>query len=87
MKTTHGPNRIVALPIEPGVELDMFRIVRSRNTEDPVFLNSLRSHYALSEEPRKVEREWAVLHLTLWADPVKLQSATTDIHSVDRYRP
>jgi hypothetical protein len=97
---------------------------------DPVFLNSLRSHYELGDEPRKVERAWTVVHmgisvfaeeeqaagisrrwptigdyvahmvlrpglgfnlartsfrghLTLWADPVKLRDATTDITSVD----
>lgn len=43
--------------------LSVFRIVRSDNLDDPVFLNSLRSHYELSEEPRRVERESTAIHM------------------------
>lgn len=63
VRTTHGPDRITVLEIAPGGELKVFRIVRSENPDDPVFLNSLRSHYELSDEPRKVERRWTVIHM------------------------
>jgi hypothetical protein len=46
-----------------GEEFDVFRIVRTAVVEDPVMLNSLRSHFALSEEPRKVERNSTVVHM------------------------
>jgi hypothetical protein len=96
---------------------------------DPVLLNSLRSHYELGEEPRNVERSSTAihmgisvylnegvahgtaqrfsklgdfvarlvllsdrgfnfartgqpLHLTVWGDPIKLQSAIADIDPV-----
>lgn len=63
MRTTQRANRITVLEIPPGTEIEVFRIVRSHNRDDPVFLNSLRSHYELSEEPRKVERAWTVIHM------------------------
>jgi hypothetical protein len=43
--------------------MTVFRIVRSEVEDDPVLLNSLRSNYELSEEPRKVERTSTVLHM------------------------
>ena len=41
--------------------------MRSGNTNDPAFLNSLRSHYELSKEPRRVERRWTVMHMGISA--------------------
>jgi hypothetical protein len=63
MRTTFGPLRLTVLDIRPGENVPVFRIVRSDSTDDPVFLNSLRSHYELSEEPRKVERRSTVIHM------------------------
>jgi len=109
--------------------MTVYRIVRSDHRDDPVLLNSLRSNYELSGEPRKVERAWTAihmgistysveesarqtaqtfpklgdyiaqislrpgrginwastghpLHLTVWADPVKLLDAVVDIQPV-----
>ena len=63
MRTLNGPPRITALSLREGVHFSVFRIVRSEYPDDPVFLNSLRSHYELSEPPRKVERESTVIHM------------------------
>lgn len=54
---------MTVLEVPRGNEIDVFRIVRSNNRGDPAFLDSLRSHYELSQEPRKVERRWTVLHM------------------------
>jgi hypothetical protein len=43
--------------------LTVYRIVRSDNVEDPVFVNSLRSHYEVKAEPRNVEKRSAALHM------------------------
>jgi hypothetical protein len=43
----------------------VYRIVRSENVEDPVFVNSLRSHYEMKAEPRHVEKRAASLHMGL----------------------
>jgi hypothetical protein len=61
VKTTFGPARISVVEVDRP--MDVFRIVRSDVPEDPVLLNSLRSHYELGEEPRKVERSSTVLHM------------------------
>ena len=45
--------------------LDVFRVVRSDNPEDPVFVNSLRSHYELERPPRRIEGRSAALHMGL----------------------
>lgn len=130
MKTTAGPLRITVLEVPVGRGgINVFRIVRSDNPEDPVLLNSLRSHYELGEEPRKVERTSTLihmgisaylqegvahgtaqrypttgsyvaqlllrsgngfnyaqtghpLHLTLWADPIKLRESVVDIQPI-----
>jgi hypothetical protein len=37
--------------------------VRAGDIEDPDFLDSFRSHYELSKEPRKVERRWTIMHM------------------------
>jgi hypothetical protein len=63
MRTIYGPLRLTLLELRPGRALSVFRIVRSEYSDDPVFLNSLRSHYELGEEPRKVERRSAALHM------------------------
>lgn len=62
MRKTYGPQRLVAYDIEdPAV--DVFRIVRSDEPDDPVFVNSLRSNYELSHEPRRHERRSALIHM------------------------
>jgi hypothetical protein len=43
--------------------LEVFRVVRTDNPEDPVLLNSLRSHFALEMPPRRIERRSAALHM------------------------
>jgi hypothetical protein len=48
--------RVTVLEVPSGDEVDVFRIVRSDKRGDPAFLDSLRSHYELSHEPRKIER-------------------------------
>jgi hypothetical protein len=63
MSATSGPPRVTVLEVSQGHEIDVFRIVRSDKRTEPAFLDSLRSHYELSQEPRKVERRWTVLHL------------------------
>ena len=75
MRTTHGPNRLSVVTVERAV--DVFRIVRSDDFEDPAFLDSLRSHYELSEEPRKVEREWTVIHMGISVYINPAQAAAT----------
>ena len=63
MRTTHGPPHLAVYEFQPGEALLCWRIVRSEHPEDPVFLNSLRSHHELSQEPRKVERSSRLIHL------------------------
>jgi hypothetical protein len=63
VNTTFGPLRITVVDIRPGRPLEVFRIVRSDETEDPVLVNSFKSHYELSDEPRGVERKSAVIHM------------------------
>lgn len=56
MRATYGPPHLAVYELQPGETLTCWRIVRSEHPDDPVFLNSLRSHYELSAEPRSVER-------------------------------
>ena len=63
MRTTPGRSQVSVLEIAPGPGIEVFRIVRSGDTNGIVFLDSLRSHYELSEEPRKVERRWTIMHM------------------------
>lgn len=64
MRATLGPQRLTVLELNPGADpLRVFRIVRSDHADDPVLLNSLRSHYELSEPPRRVERSSTVIHM------------------------
>jgi hypothetical protein len=63
VRTTTGPPRITVLEVGPGRAVTVFRIVRSDNRDDPVLLNSFRSNYELGDEPRKVERSSAVIHM------------------------
>jgi hypothetical protein len=72
---TTGPSQIVVNEVPH--EFDVFRIVRSDDTDDPVFLNSLRSHYELSQEPRRVERNWTVLHMGISAYRTQDQAIDT----------
>jgi hypothetical protein len=62
MRTTTGPARIVVQEIEPGRAMTVYRIVRS-NSDEAALLDSLRSNYELGQEPRKVERSSAVIHM------------------------
>ena len=55
------------LEVAAGSPVTAFRIVRSDLVDDPVFLNSLRSHYELGEEPRRVERSSTVIHMGISA--------------------
>ncbi|MDQ3768039.1 MAG: hypothetical protein M3370_00955 [Actinomycetota bacterium] len=124
-----GPRQVTVYGIDQGVTMRVYRIVRTEIVDDPMMLNSFRSHFALGEEPRRVERQSALmhmgisvytdpsvargtaerfpklgdyiaevnidatmgvdyartghpLHLTLWADPVKLCAAVADIEPV-----
>jgi hypothetical protein len=63
MRTASGPPRVTVLEVPRDAEIDIFRIVRHNDRGDPAFLDSLRSHYELTHEPRKVERRWTVLHM------------------------
>jgi hypothetical protein len=63
MSRTAGPGRITVVTLYPDQTLDVFRIVRSNSVEDPAFVNSLRSNYELTEPPRRVEREFTVIHM------------------------
>jgi hypothetical protein len=124
-----GPRQLTVYGLEQGMMLRVYRIVRAGVADDPVMLDSFRSHFALGAEPRRVERRSAVLHmgisvytdvqvargtakrfprlgnfiahvdldasmgsdyahtghplhLTLWADPIKLRAAVIDIEPV-----
>jgi hypothetical protein len=77
MRTTNGPQRLVVLEVRAGISFSVFRIVRSDNPDDPVFLNSLRSRYELSEEPRKVERNSTVIHMRISVHMERGDSAAT----------
>lgn len=61
VRATTGPARIVVQEIEPGRALTVYRIVRA--TDETALLDSFRSHYELGQEPRKVERSSAVIHM------------------------
>jgi hypothetical protein len=59
---TYGEPKLVVYDVPP-TGYDVFRIVRADVIEDPAFLNSLRSHYELGEEPRRVERNSTAIHM------------------------
>lgn len=63
MRTTYVPRHLAVYELQPGEVLSCWRIVRAEDPEDPVFLNSLRSHHALSREPRHVERSSWLIYL------------------------
>jgi hypothetical protein len=63
VRTTQGRSQVSVREIAPGPGIEVFRIVHSGDTNGIVFLDSLRSHYELSEEPRKVERRWTIMHM------------------------
>jgi hypothetical protein len=71
MRTTTGPTRVTALEVATGRALVVYRIVRSDLADDPVLLNSLRSNYELTREPRRVERTSTVIHMgvSMYLDP------------------
>jgi hypothetical protein len=51
------------MELRVGERITGWRIVRSDDPHDPVLLNSLRSHYEMSEEPRGVERTSSLIHM------------------------
>jgi hypothetical protein len=61
MKTTNSRTLAVFLEVDP-LGMDVWRIVRSDSSEDPVFLNSLRSSYEMERPPRGVELSASVIH-------------------------
>jgi hypothetical protein len=63
VRTTQGRSQLSVLEITCGPGVEVFRIVRTGDINDPVLLDSFRSHYELSEEPRKVERRWTIMHM------------------------
>jgi hypothetical protein len=77
MRTTAGPPRLTVWEVLPGAEIEVFRIVRSHDFDDPGFLDSLRSHYELSREPRKVERRWTVIHMGISVYTTQEQAIAT----------
>lgn len=50
-RLTHGEPSITVYEVTGGLTLTVYRVVRSGNKEDPVLVNSLRSHYELGHEP------------------------------------
>jgi hypothetical protein len=70
-RTTPGPQRVTVLDLTEGLEIEVFRVVRTDSVDDPVLLNCFRSNYELGEEPRKVERTATVIHMGLstYLDP------------------
>jgi hypothetical protein len=58
-----GPRQLTVYGLEQGMMLRVYRIVRAGVADDPVMLDSFRSHFALGAEPRRVERQSAVLHM------------------------
>jgi hypothetical protein len=63
MRATFGPEQLIVREISPALSFSAYRIVRSDEPDDPLFLNSFRSNYELSREPRKVERRATVIHM------------------------
>lgn len=63
MSSTYGPPQVTVYELRPGEPITAWRIVRAQQKDDPVFLNSFRSNYELSHEPRNVERKSAVMHM------------------------
>lgn len=63
MRTTLARVGLTVYELLPDEELVVYRIVRSDIAEDPVLINSFKSHYEMREPPRKVERTSTVLHM------------------------
>jgi hypothetical protein len=63
VRTTQGRSRLSVLEITSAPGVEVFRIVRTGDIDHPGLLDSFRSHYELSEEPRKVERRWTIMHM------------------------
>jgi hypothetical protein len=47
-RITYGEPSIAVYEIAAGTTLTVYRVVRSDNPDDPVFLNSMKSHYELA---------------------------------------
>jgi hypothetical protein len=63
VSSTYGPPQVTVYALRSGEPLVAYRIVRSEHREDPVFIESFRSHYELHTEPRRVERSSSVIHM------------------------
>ena len=63
MDITFGEPAVTIRQLSPRTRLTVYRIVGSDSPDDPVFVRAFRSHYELSEEPRRVERQSAVIHM------------------------
>ena len=55
--------RLEVLGISGGHRLAVVRVVKSSDPGGSVFLDSLRSNFELTREPRNVERESTVVHM------------------------
>ena len=69
--------RLEVLGISPGHLFAVFRIVKSSDPDDPAFLDSLRSNFELTKEPRKVERESTVTHMGISVYTARYTAAAT----------
>jgi hypothetical protein len=63
MRATLGRPVLTVRSADPLFDFFVYRIVRSDAADDPVLINSFRSNFDLGGEPRKVERESAVIHM------------------------
>jgi hypothetical protein len=66
-RQTQGVTKIIVTEVTPGRGVIVYRIVRSGEPEDPVFVNSLQSNYELGAEPRHVERTSTAIHMGISA--------------------
>src|ERR1700683_3805423 len=84
-RSAFGPRLDVLMAGSPGLVIHdagespvtVYRVVRSENLEDPVFVNSLRSHSEMKAEPRHVEKRAASLHMGLSVFLMREQATET----------
>ena len=63
MRVTSGTTVVSVAELRPSERVLVYRIVRSEMSGDPGLVDSFRSHYELGQEPRRVERRSAVIHM------------------------
>jgi hypothetical protein len=63
--TLGDTGQLVVHEIADGITLELFRIVRGDDMEQPGLVESFRSHYELGLPPRRAERRAAVIHMGL----------------------